>query len=39
MTPGAAVNAGRGVTVAELPFDAGEAVISGAKTITVEVKE
>ena len=38
-TPGAAVNPGRGSTVAELSFDAGDAPISGAKTITVEVKE
>ncbi len=39
-TPGASPNPGRGSTVAELSFDAGmEAVISGAKTITVEVKE
>jgi hypothetical protein len=37
--PGTAVNAGRGSTVAELSFDAGDAVISGAKTIQVEVKE
>jgi hypothetical protein len=38
-TPGAAVNPGRGSTVAEMSFDAGDAPISGAKTITVEVKE
>ncbi len=38
-TPGAAVNPGRGSTIAEMSFDAGNAPISGAKTITVEVKE
>jgi len=38
-TPGATPNPGRGSTVAELNFDAGDGTISGAKTITVEVKE
>jgi len=38
-TPGATPNPGRGSTIAELKFDAGDATISGAKTITVEVKE
>lgn len=38
-TNGAAINPGRGSTAAELTFEAGDAVISGAKTIQVEVKE
>jgi hypothetical protein len=32
-------NLGRGATVAELSFDAGDAAISGSTTIQVEVKE
>jgi hypothetical protein len=38
-TPGVATNPGRGTTAAELSFDAGDAVITGSKTIQVEVKE
>jgi hypothetical protein len=38
-TPGTASSQGRSTTLAEMPFDAGDSVISGAKTIQVEVKE
>jgi hypothetical protein len=37
--PGAAASQGRTTTLAEMSFDAGDAVITGAKTIQVEVKE
>jgi hypothetical protein len=37
--PGAAASQGRTTTLAEMPFEAGDAVITGAKTIQVEVKE
>jgi hypothetical protein len=38
--PGSASSGqGRSATVAELSFDAGDAAISGSKTIQVEVKE
>jgi hypothetical protein len=38
-TPGAAAHAGRTSTVAEIDFSAGDAVITGSKTVQVEVEE